>query len=72
MFVSSVVWALPAGAGHARHLSGVLGAVANDWTMAILVTLQSGVPVAVTQSTNNNLAFGFGRTTGLLEPIQWP
>src|SRR3989442_13781869 len=42
VFVSSVVWDLPAGAGRARQLHGVLGAIANDWTVTTLVTLQSG------------------------------
>ena len=28
--------------------------------MTSLITMQSGLPVAVTQSTNANLAFGFG------------
>ena len=60
VFVSSVVWDLPAGAGRARQLHGVLGAIANDWTMTTLVTLQSGVPVAVTQTTNFNAFAGFG------------
>ena len=60
VFVSSVVWDLPAGAGRARQLHGVLGAIANDWTVASLVTLQSGVPVAVTQTTNFNAFAGFG------------
>ncbi|HEV3215312.1 MAG TPA: TonB-dependent receptor [Vicinamibacterales bacterium] len=60
VFVSSVVWDLPAGAGRARQLSGVLGAIANDWTIASLVTLESGVPVAVTQTTNFNAFAGFG------------
>jgi outer membrane receptor protein involved in Fe transport len=60
VFVSSVVWQLPAGAGRARELHGLLGAMANDWTVASLVTLQSGMPVAVTQTTNFNSAFGFG------------
>ena len=60
VFVSSLVWDLPAGAGRARQLHGVLGAVANDWTMASLVTLQSGVPVAVTQVTNSNAFAGYG------------
>ena len=41
VFVSSVVWDLPAGAGRARQLHGVLGAVANDWTVASLITMQS-------------------------------
>jgi outer membrane receptor protein involved in Fe transport len=60
LFVSSVVWDLPVGAGRPRQLHGLLGALANDWTVTSLITMQSGVPVAVTQSTNNNLAFGFG------------
>jgi hypothetical protein len=60
VFVSSIVWDLPAGAGRARRLDGVIGALANDWTIASLVTLQSGVPLAITQTTNFNAAFGFG------------
>jgi hypothetical protein len=60
VFVSSMVWDLPAGAGRARQLHGVAGAIANGWTVTSLVTLQSGVPVAITQTTNFNAAFGFG------------
>jgi hypothetical protein len=32
----------------------------NDWTLSGVVTLQSGVPIAVTQVTNNNAFAGFG------------
>ena len=60
VFVASVVWDLPAGAGRARQLHGVAGAIANDWTIASLVTLESGAPVAVTQTTNFNAFAGFG------------
>jgi len=60
VFVSSVVWDLPFGRDRARQLHGALGAVANDWTVASLITLESGVPVAVTQSTNFNSFAGFG------------
>ena len=60
LFVSSVVWDLPAGPGRAHQLHGWLGALANDWTVTSIVTLQSGAPVAITQATNNNAAFGFG------------
>src|SRR5262249_26427698 len=60
VFVSSVVWDLPAGAGRAHQLHGVLGALANDWSVTGLVTLESGVPVAVTQTTNFNAFAGFG------------
>jgi hypothetical protein len=59
-FVSSAVWELPFGAGRARPLHGLLGALANDWAVAALVTLQSGVPIAITQATNFNSFAGFG------------
>src|SRR6185295_20375870 len=54
IFASSVVWDLPAGAGRAHQLHGIVGALGNEWTVTGLVTLQSGVPVAVTQTTNFN------------------
>jgi hypothetical protein len=60
VFVASAVWDLPMGAGRAHHGQGILGAIANDWTIAAIVTLQSGVPVAVTQTTNFNAFAGFG------------
>jgi hypothetical protein len=58
--VSSLVWDLPAGAGRARQLHGVWGALANDWTVTMIATLESGVPTAVTQATNFNAFAGFG------------
>ena len=60
VLVSSVVWDLPLGAGRAHHRAGILGAIVNDWTIAGIVTLQSGVPIAVTQATNFNAFAGFG------------
>jgi outer membrane receptor protein involved in Fe transport len=60
VFVSSLVWDLPVGTGRAQHMRGLLGALANDWTVTSLVTLQSGVPIAVTQATNFNAFAGFG------------
>jgi len=59
-FASSIVWDLPAGRGRQHQLHGILGALANDWTTSAFVTLQSGVPVAVTQTTNFNAFAGFG------------
>jgi Carboxypeptidase regulatory-like domain/TonB dependent receptor len=60
VFVSSVVWDLPMGSGRARQAHGVLGAIVNDWNVSAIVTLQSGMPVPVTQTTNNNAFAGFG------------
>ena len=60
VFVASAVWEVPAGCGRAHELHGVLGTLANDWAVSGFVTLQSGVPVAVTQTTNFNAFAGFG------------
>lgn len=60
VFVTSVVWELPIGAGRRWQPGTVLDALVGDWTLAGVLTLQSGVPVAVTQSTNNNAFAGFG------------
>jgi hypothetical protein len=59
-FAASVVWDLPLGEGRANHPTGVVGALVNDWTVASFMTLQSGVPVAVTQA--NSLGYA-GFTT---------
>jgi len=60
VFVASAVWEIPVGSNRRTHLSGVLGAIVNDWTLSGIVTFQSGVPIAVTQATNNNAFAGFG------------
>ena len=60
VFVASVVWDVPFGKGRAQDLTGWLGVIANDWTASTFVTLQSGVPIAVTQVTNFNAFAGFG------------
>jgi hypothetical protein len=59
-FVSSVVWDLPVGAGRSTQPGGFVGALINDWSASALVTLQSGIPIAVTQVTNFNAFAGFG------------
>jgi hypothetical protein len=60
VLAASVVWNLPMGSERARQAHGALGAVINDWNLSAVVTLQSGMPVAVTQTTNNNAFAGFG------------
>jgi hypothetical protein len=55
-FGASVVWDLPVGEGRAKNPGGVLGALAKDWTVATVMTLQSGVPVAVTQANSLDYA----------------
>ena len=59
-FTASVVWDLPFGAGRARRPRGVLGALTSGWTLSGIATLQSGVPLAISQTTNHNAFAGFG------------
>ncbi len=59
-FASSIVWDVPVGHGRAFQPGGILGALVNDWSVATVVSLQSGVPVAVTQA--NSLGYA-GFTT---------
>ena len=39
---------------------GLLGAIARGWTVTGVATLQTGIPLAVTQQTNFNAFAGFG------------
>jgi hypothetical protein len=59
-FGASLVWDLPIGEGRAKQPRGVVGMLARDWSVATVITLQSGVPVAVTQA--NSLGYA-GFTT---------
>jgi hypothetical protein len=59
-FAASVVWDIPVGEGRAKHPTGVVGALVNDWRVASFMTMQSGAPVAVTQA--NSLGYA-GFTT---------
>ncbi len=60
VFVASAVWDIPFGVNRGNRAGGVLGAFINDWTLSGVVTLQSGVPLAISQTTNNNAFAGFG------------
>lgn len=56
----SIVYAIPMGKGHRIAQSGILSALLGGWTANGIVTLQSGMPFAVTQTTNFNAFAGFG------------
>ena len=60
VFVASFTYELPVGRGKTFNPGGVLGALARDWELSGVVTLQSGIPLAVTQVTNFNSFAGFG------------
>jgi hypothetical protein len=60
VFVTSFTYELPFGKGKRFNPSGIAGAVVRDWELSGVVTLQSGIPLAVTQVTNFNAFAGFG------------
>jgi hypothetical protein len=60
VFVASFTYELPFGKGKRFNHGGLLGALLNDFEFAGVVTLQSGLPLAVTQATNFNAFAGFG------------
>jgi hypothetical protein len=70
VFSAGFVWDLPFGRGRRVAMARWLDRVAGGWTIAGLVRAQSGAPVAVTQATNYNAAFGFGiqRPNRLTDP----
>ena len=58
--MASWVYDLPIGPGHRLHPSGVLGKFTNGWQIAGIATVESGIPLALTQATNFNAFAGFG------------
>jgi hypothetical protein len=74
VFSSGWVWELPIGAARKVPLSGWKNYLAGGWQIAGIVRLQSGMPIAVTQATNLNAAFGFGiqRPNRTADPNNFP
>jgi hypothetical protein len=60
ILVGSAVYAIPMGRGHCLAHSGVLSFLLGGWNANGIVTLQSGMPFAITQATNFNAFAGFG------------
>lgn len=55
----SGIYDLPVGRGHRFASWGVGNALLGGWTLNTILSLQSGMPVTVTQATNNNAFAGF-------------
>jgi len=60
VFVASFTYDLPVGKGNRFNPGGIAGAILSGFELAGVVTLQSGLPLAVTQATNFNAFAGFG------------
>jgi hypothetical protein len=59
-FAASFVYELPIGRGRRFNPSGVIGAALRGWEVSGVVSVQSGLPLAVAQATNFNAFAGFG------------
>ena len=57
--VVSYTYDLPIGPNHRLHPEGAVGKFAAGWQIAGIVSLESGLPLAVTQTTNLNAFAGF-------------
>ena len=55
----SAVYSLPAGRGHSFASRGIANTLLGGWDLNGILSLQSGMPVTVTQATNNNAFAGF-------------
>lgn len=55
----SGVYELPAGRNHRVASTGIGNMLLGGWSLNAIVSLQSGMPVTVTQATNNNAFAGF-------------
>jgi hypothetical protein len=58
--VGSAIYAIPLGRGHQYASTGFASWLLGGWNVNGLVTLQSGMPFAITQATNFNAFAGFG------------
>ncbi len=55
----AATYQLPAGRGHSFASTGIANALLGGWAVNGIMSLQSGMPVTVTQATNNNAFAGF-------------
>lgn len=58
--IGSAVFAIPLGRGHRYASTGFASWLLGGWNVNGVVTLQSGMPFAITQATNFNAFAGFG------------
>ena len=55
----SGIYDLPAGRGHRFGSIGLPSALIGGWSLNLIALIQSGMPVTITQATNNNQFAGF-------------
>jgi hypothetical protein len=55
----ALTYNLPAGRGHRFASRGLMSAILGGYNVNVITSLQTGMPLAVTQATNNNSFAGF-------------
>jgi hypothetical protein len=55
----SAIYELPAGRGHNFASRGIANSLLGGWALNVIVSVQSGMPVTITQAINNNAFAGF-------------
>jgi hypothetical protein len=55
----SALYDLPAGHGHSFASTGIADVLLGGWQLNTIASVQSGMPVTITQATNNNAFAGF-------------
>jgi hypothetical protein len=60
VFVAAWTWQVPFGPGRFLNPRGLASWILRDWDLSGVVTMQSGLPLAVSQATNFNAFAGFG------------
>ena len=55
----SAIYDLPAGHGHSFAASGPADILLGGWQLNTILAMQSGMPITITQATNNNSFAGF-------------
>jgi hypothetical protein len=60
VFAGSVTYDLPFGPGHGIGTTGPVGKLVGGWKVNTIISVQSGLPLALSQATNNNAFAGFG------------
>ncbi len=59
VFSGSVTYDLPFGSGYRHGATGLVGKLVGGWRVNTIISVQSGLPLAVSQATNNNSFAGF-------------
>jgi hypothetical protein len=68
--VASPIFRLPFGEGERWLTSGIGSVLAGGWTVSLVVQMQSGFPISVSQNVNNTNLLGAGQRPNIVEGVE--